>query len=94
MSDTQATLFGADESVGIIRQHTRVKVLVHSHIEASPPVRTGIPGSVDCSADCITLSTSKAIKSGGSASVVLVSRFNYINYIFPNDWINIYIDAR
>jgi hypothetical protein len=90
--DTQASLFGADDTIGVVRQKTRVKVVVHSHIEETPSVRGGKPGVVDCSDDTISMDTSKTIKGTGSASITLVARVNYINYVFPNDWITIWVN--
>lgn len=91
-SDTQASLFNADDVKGVVRQHHRVKVIVHSHIRTSPPIGSNRPGVIDCSKDTISLNTSKSIKSIGSANLTLVPRSNYLNYIFPNDWINIWVD--
>lgn len=69
------------------RQRTRCRVLVHSHI-----IDNDLGGKIDCSEDVINCHTSKVIKSVGNATFVLVPRRNYINYIFPNDWVNIYFD--
>jgi hypothetical protein len=49
-------------------------------------------GRVDCSKDVISCQTSKSIKGGGGASFTLVPRRNYINYIYPNDWVNIWFN--
>jgi hypothetical protein len=90
---TQASLFGADDAIGVVRQRTQVKVIVHSHILRNPPTyKPGKPGVVDCSEDTISLTTSKNLKGIGNATVTLVPRENYINYIFPNDWINIWVN--
>jgi hypothetical protein len=90
---TQASLFGANDALGLIRQRTQVKVIVNSHVLKEPPTyNPGIPGTIDCSADTTSLSTSKTIKGIGTATVTLVPRENYMNYIFPNDWINIWVN--
>lgn len=69
------------------RQHTRVIVMVHSHIKAAP-----FNGVIDLSPDVIALDTSKVIKGVGGFGITLVPRHNYFNYLFPNDVVNIYID--
>lgn len=69
------------------RQHTTCRILVHSHITDNDK-----GGVIDCTLDTIQCSTSKTIKGGGSATFVLVPRSNYMNYIFPNDWVNIYFN--
>jgi hypothetical protein len=79
--------FGAGENYGIPRQHTQVQVIVHSHI-----VNNDLKGIVDCSADVTSLEMSKTIKGGGSASFSLQPRRNYLNYLFANDWVNIYVN--
>jgi hypothetical protein len=86
MADTKDP-FGANEHYGIPRQHTRIRVLIHSHV-----TNNDLNGVVDCSADAIALETSKTIKGGGAATVTLEPRRNYLNYIFANDWVNIYVD--
>lgn len=79
--------YGADENFGIPHQRTRCRVLVHSHI-----VNNDLKGTIDASEDTIACQCNKTLKGGGGASVTLVPRRNYINYIFPNDWINIWFD--
>jgi len=69
------------------RTHTRALVLVHSHVKKEP-----FNGTIDLSMDVIQIDTSKSIKSVGAATLSLVPRRNYLNYIFPNDVINIYFD--
>lgn len=68
------------------RYNTRVIVLVHSNQTILGQ------GAVDCSPDVINLQTSKTIKGSGAASFDLVPRRNYINLLFPDDVVNIYID--
>lgn len=94
MAKTQKSLFGdgKDTNRGIPRQRTRVKIIINSHIEEYPPIGTTRAGSINCSNDCVQLSTTKSIKGGGGASFALVPRHNYINYIYPNDWVNIWIN--
>jgi hypothetical protein len=47
---------------------------------------------IDVSADVIQLSTQKTTKTTGKFQFHLVARRNYLNLIFPNDVVNIYID--
>lgn len=68
------------------RQNTRVIVMVHSHQQILGN------GVVDCSPDVVDLQTSKPIKGTGGAAFTMVPRRNYLNLIFPNDVVNIYID--
>jgi hypothetical protein len=63
-------------------QHPRVIVRVDSHVS----------GVVDLSRDVVEIQTSKSIKSPGHWQIQLVPRQNYLNLIFPNDLVNIYID--
>lgn len=68
------------------RQNTRVIIMVHSH-------QTLVSnGRIDCSPDAIDCQISKSIKGTGAASFTLVPRRNYLNLLFPNDVVNIYID--
>lgn len=80
--------YNALDNFDLPRQTTHCRVLVHSHI-----INNEFDGKIDCSLDCIQCSTGKTIKGGGNASFVLVPRLNYMNYIFPNDWVNIYFDV-
>lgn len=75
------------EIYDIPRQHSRCKVLIYSHIDDNE-----LQGRIDCSLDVIQCETSKSIKSGGGAAIVLVPRRNYLNYVFPNDYVHIYFD--
>lgn len=85
---TERDITGAMEHYGDVpRQHSRCKVIVHSHITSNDK-----KGTIDCSADVTECQTSKTIKGGGNAVFTLVPRRNYLNYIFPNDWINIWFD--
>jgi len=64
------------------RYHTRVCVVVDSHES----------GQVELSRDVISLNCSKQTKSMGRWQMQLVPRRNYINLVYPNDVVNIYID--
>lgn len=83
-------IFGS-EIFDIPRQQSRCRVMVYSHIEENPD-DSNYGGVVDCSKDVIQCDTSKTIKAGGGASFVLVPRKNYLNYIYPNDYVHIYFD--
>jgi hypothetical protein len=78
------------EVFDVPRQSSRCKVVVYSHANQIPNNKSS--GIVDCTNDVIQCETSKTIKGGGGASFVLVPRKNYINFIFPNDLVNIYFD--
>lgn len=65
------------------RQHSRVLVRVDSHTREEP---------IDISKDVIQLTTQKATKARGRMQIHLVARRNYLNLIFPDDVINIYLD--
>ena len=75
------------EIFDVPRQHSECKILIYSHIETPP-----LNGQVDCSKDVIQCDTSKSIKGGGAATFVLVPRRNYLDYIFPNDYVHIYLN--
>lgn len=68
---------------GIRRYRTRAKVLVSSHNSES---------IIDLSNSVINLGSSKTLKSVGSLSMALVGDKNWLNVVFPNDHINVYID--
>ncbi len=73
------------------RQHTRTIVTVHSHVNSAD--RSKDSGAMyDISADVISVQTQKTTKAMGKWSVTLVPRKNYLNFIYPNDIVNIYID--
>jgi murein DD-endopeptidase MepM/ murein hydrolase activator NlpD len=62
---------------------TRIKVVIHSHVVAEPLVlKQEITG----------FSSNKIIKSAGNCTIQLVPDQDYLNRIFPNDYINVYID--
>ena len=74
------------------RQNTRVIVTVHSHV-AKEQLNSNDNGKfLDISADVIGVQTQKSTKAMGKWSITLVPRRNYLNFIFPNDLVNIYID--
>lgn len=81
-------LFGSVIVDGTVpRQHTQCKVIVFSHVDDNE-----LQGKIDLSRDVIQCDTSKTIKGGGQASFLLVPRLNYLNYLFPNDYVYIYFD--
>lgn len=77
---------------GITRQRSRCKVIIHSHIVDNTLPAPENRGRYDLSRDVIGCETSKSIKGGGGASVTMVPRRNYMNLVFPNDYVNIYFD--
>ncbi|MDB5716286.1 MAG: outer rane adhesin like protein [Sphingomonadales bacterium] len=62
---------------------TRVKAVIHSHSRKEPLV---------LDQQIRSISTSKSIKSMGSMTLGLVPNENYLNRVFPNDYINLYVD--
>jgi hypothetical protein len=73
------------------RQHTRAIVTLHSHVnEIGESPAAG--RFVDLSSDCVSLKTTKNTKAAGTWELSLVPRRNYLNFIFPNDVVNIYLD--
>ncbi len=64
--------------------HTKIKILVHSHMSPYP---------IDVSGYAETCSVSKTLKGAGKAQITLVASRNFLNEIFPNDYINIYFDT-
>lgn len=73
---------------GVPRQTTQCKVLVFSHV-----ANNQFKGKLVLTRDVTTCETSKTIKGGGNASFTLVPRLNYLNYIFPNDYVFIYFNT-
>jgi murein DD-endopeptidase MepM/ murein hydrolase activator NlpD len=71
---------------GIRRYKTRCKILVDSH-SASQLSKT-----LEIFDDIFSVDISKTIKGPGNASITLIPSQNYLNLIFPNDYINIYFD--
>lgn len=71
---------------GIRRYKTRCKVLVDSHSDSQ------VSATRTLFEDVIAVSTSKTLKGAGNATVTLIPSKNYLNLIFPNDYINIYFD--
>jgi hypothetical protein len=66
---------------------TRAIAVVHSHV-----IKGDDNGIIDLSNDLIAIQTNKALKGSGGMSLTLVARRNYLNLIYPNDVINLYID--
>ncbi|MCF6205345.1 MAG: lytic transglycosylase domain-containing protein [Sulfurovum sp.] len=62
---------------------TRVLVVVHSHQHEQP---------INISKDVLSIQTSKTTKGVGQLSLDIVPRKNYLNLVFPNDTINVYVD--
>ena len=85
--DKEKDPFGAETFDGISRQRSRCRVLIHSHV-----IDNSLNGVIDCSNDVVECQTSKSLKQGGGASLTIVPRRNYLNYIFPNDYVNIWFD--
>lgn len=81
------------EIYDIPRQHSQCKILIYSHVvKQDNDEGPSNNGFVDCTNDVINCETSKSIKGGGGASFTLVPRRNYINLIYPNDYVHIYFD--
>lgn len=68
---------------GLTHYHTSVKVEVASH---------NSPERVDVSADVWSCSVGKTIKGAGRANISLVAGRNFLNLLFPDDYVNIYFD--
>lgn len=78
---------GVAENYDIPRQHSRCFVRVYSHTTTNK-----FKGTIDCSTDVTQCETSKSVKGGGTAVFTLVPRQNYLNFIFPDDWVLIWFD--
>jgi hypothetical protein len=78
----------------IPRTRVKVKCWVYSHIHENPiPMITGeSAGKINCSKDILSCDTNKTIKGGGSANFTLAPTRNYMNMIYPNDYVVIYFD--
>lgn len=81
------SIYGAWEQLDVPRQSSHCRIIVYSHITDNDK-----NGEINCSMDVVNCSTGKTIKGGGHATFALVPRQNYMNYIFPGDWVNIYFD--
>ena len=77
---------GAD---GVRRYKTRCKIMVDSHNSASPE---GNSETIILTDDVYAVETGKTIKGGGNAVISLTPSQNYLNLVFPDDYINIYFD--
>lgn len=71
---------GAD---GVRRYKTRCKILLDSHTNSE---------TLTLIEDVVSVQTSKTIKGPGQAAFTLTPSENYLNLIFPNDYVNIYFD--
>lgn len=67
----------------VTKLHTSAKVLVHSHNRAE---------AYNLSDDVWSIQTGKNIKGVGQANIALVPRINFLNYLGPNDYVNIYFN--
>lgn len=70
------------------RMHSRALVVVHSHVN-TPESKDGLINLTD---DVMSISVSKQIKGMGGSTISVVPRRNYLNFLFPNDVVNIYFD--
>lgn len=71
------------------RQRTRVAVLVHSHHGDD----AGVQGrELEISNSVYRLQTNKNTKQAGKFTLLLAPHRNWLNYLFPNDVVNIYVD--
>ena len=69
---------------GVARQYTTsIKVIVNTH-QTSTPIEFG--------ADVVNFTSSKTIKGTGKATLTVTPSRNFLNLVFPNDYINIYIN--
>jgi len=82
-----ATRRGApdNENIGkVARQYsTRIKVTVNSH---------QTPTAIEFGDDVVKFDCSKTIKGTGKATLTVTASRNFLNTVFPNDYINIYIN--
>jgi hypothetical protein len=83
-------LYGGYTPDGIHRQKVRCKITVYSHV-AQPDTPEG-NGEYNLFPDVVQCEVSKSLKGGGGANFTLVPRRNYLNLIFPNDYVSIYFD--
>lgn len=71
---------------GVQRYRTTCKVVIHGF--------NGTEDPLDISQDVVHITTKKATKALGTATVVFTSSKNYSNLIFPNSYINIYFNVN
>ncbi len=76
--------YGTTVYDGIHRQKSECKIIIYSHVS----------GQVNPSTDVQQCQTSKTIKGGGGSQFTLLPRVNYMNVIFPNDYVNIYFNTH
>lgn len=69
----------------VTKLHTSAKVLVHSHNRTE---------AYNLSDDVWSIQTGKNIKGVGQANIALVPRINFLNYLGPNDYVNIYFNKH
>lgn len=80
MSDLDSIFTYGD---GIARYRTSIKVVVYSFAKPEP---------FYLSDDVYNCTTSKNIKGVGQLNLSILPRKNYLNHIFPNDYVNVYFD--
>lgn len=68
---------------GIRRYRTRVKAIVHSHNSTE---------AIDLSRSVVSFGSNKTLKTIGNMSISLTAERNWLNHIYPNDYINLYVD--
>lgn len=65
------------------KQHTKIKVIVHSHQKLDPIILND---------DVVQALLSKNIKGVGQCRLTVVPRVNFLNLLGPNDYVNVYFD--
>lgn len=68
---------------GVPRYRTRWKIIIHSH-------RSDVP--ITLQDKVITVSTNKTVKNVGTCSLSFTADVNLLNKVFPDDYINVYVD--
>ena len=87
---TDPNPYGGYTPDGIVRQKVRCRVTVFSHVLQSDTPE--LNGEYELYDDVISCEVSKSLKGGGGANFILVPRRNYMNLIYPNDYVNICFD--
>lgn len=68
---------------GVRRYRTKIKLIVHSHNSSEP---------VDATSAVSSFTSGKMLKSVGNLNVSLTASRNWLNIIYPNDYVNLYVD--
>ena len=68
---------------------TSIKVIVHSHNSGQ---RNKVENPIIIKEDVFSFSSNKSLKGPGTCNINLTPRINYMNVVYPNDYINVYID--